>query len=740
MILPVKYESFISAMERYVQRFPLTPADESICRLWKEPDRWYECAQGEEETKPDFLVPYPEVLSSFPKKAVIRKRTTCRPSAFMEMPYGERERPVLREKTMPPRQLKTDSGGEWIMPIRKNRSIEVMLLIAVIVLGLNLNILNNEATNWDDPALFARPALQHLTSDNLRQVLSLETLSTYQPLRDLTYMADFALWGPGHNAIVFGMHLQSIVLFLLAVLACWVFLLALFRIFVEDDSLAFAWATVSSILFAVHPVHVESIAWLYARKEPLLALFSFLSLWAFIRARTGAWAYYAASGVFLLLAILSKPTALVIPGVMIVLDFAIQAKQKDASFRKTRLLFYVPVLLVVIPMGVRLITMMYGAGGVKPYHGGSFLTNLLAVSQILMTYVSLIGFTINYSADYPIQLFADPRAWQAWMFVSLNVIFIGSALIAYWKRHYLYAFFIAWFYIFLIPVSHIFPISQIMADRYALLPSLSWCVLLAYGLTKLWRWRLSSSRFSPEFPQLVSAALVLVIVISYSYMTFRQNDLWKNSQTLWEDTLAKYPNSSPGNVNLAAIYLTQMRFRDVQDLCLAAIREKPYDYLAMSNLALAQFMMGQFENAIHNYKQALKLKPDLDKAEKGLALAYWHSKDYQNAYALLAGLIASGKVGSSDNLVQYFYQTGYAAWKIGKKDEARAYLDKAMKYGDESPRLLDDIALAYTSMGDLPKAKAALEDLYPRLKDDETKKELKGILEKFDKKMIRQTY
>jgi tetratricopeptide (TPR) repeat protein len=279
-----------------------------------------------------------------------------------------------------------------------------------------------------------------------------------------------------------------------------------------------------------------------------------------------------------------------------------------------------------------------------------------------------------------------------------------------------------------------------MADRYALLPSLSWCVLLAYWLSKLWHWRLSSSRFSPEFPLLISAALLFVIVTSYSYMTFRQNDIWKNSQTLWEDTLAKYPNSSPANVNLAAIYLTQMRFKNVQDLCLTAIKEKPYDYLAISNLALAQVMMGQYDNAIHNYQQALRLKPDLYKAKKGLALAYWHGKDYANAYALLSGLLAAGLIGGGDDLVQYYYRTGYAAWKIGKKDDAYAYLDKAMKYGDQSPRLLDDIALAYTSMGDLPKAKAALEELYPKLKDDDTKRQLKGILEKFDRKMRRQTY
>lgn len=623
------------------------------------------------------------------------------------------------------------------MTIQTKRYIEIALFIAVLVLGLYFNTLDNEATNWDDPALFTRAALHQITNDNLKTVMAVTSLSTYQPVRDLTYMVDFELWGPSQKVVIFGIHLQNMVLYLFMILACWIFLLELFKLFVEDHALAFTWATLSCILYAVHPVHVESVAWLYARKEPLLGIFTFLSMWAFIRARTGRWAYFIASGVFLILAILSKPTALVIPGVMIVLDFAIQSRQKRPFFWKTRVFLYLPMLIFVTFMGVRLVTMMHVAGGVKPYHGGSFWTNLLAVSQILMEYFSLIGFTINYAADYPIKLFADPHAWQAWVFVGLNAAAVISALIAYRKKHYLYAFFITWYYVFLLPVSHIFPISQNLADRYALLSSLTWCILLGYLFSRLWHWRPTSSRLSPEFPLLLSAAFFSVIVASYAYMTFRQNDIWRNSQTLWEDTLAKYPNSSPGNVNLAAIYLSQMRFPEVQDLCIAAIKEKPYDYLAISNLALAQLMMGQYDNAVNNYRQALKLKPGLEKATKGLAHAYWGNKDYVHAYALYSEMLGKGMIGGQDNFIQYFYRAGFAAWKAGKSDEAGKYLDQAMKYADEDPGLLDDIAVAYTSMGDFPKAKMAFAELYPRIKDEDSKKKLAHVLELLDKRISR---
>ncbi len=612
--------------------------------------------------------------------------------------------------------------------LKGKRSAGMVFFLAVIVFCLYFNTLDNEATNWDDPALFTRTFLHEMTWDNVKTVFSVESLSTYQPLRDFSYMIDFALWGPAQKRVVFGMHLQSMLLYFIMVLSCWLFLLELFRFFTGDEDKAFLWASLSAVIFAVHPVHVESVTWLYARKEQLLGIFVFLCMRSFIRARLISWKYYVSSGVYLVLAILSKPTALMLPAAVIVLDFAIHARRREPGFLKTRAFLYLPMLGFVIPMGIRLVIMMYEAGGVKLYHGGSFATNLLAVSQILISYISLLGFTVNYAADYPIQLFADPLTWQPWLFVGLNIFLVLSAIIAWVLRRHLYAFFVFWFYVFLLPVAHVFPIAQIMSDRYALLSSLSWCVLLGFLFMKLWTWRLQSGRFSPEFPQAIAVALVSLVVCFYGYMTYYQNSIWQNSQTLWEDTLAKYPESSPANVNLAAIYLMQLRFTDVQNLCLAAIRAKPYDYLAISNLALAQLMMGQYDNAINNYIQALKLKPELDKARLGLAQAYWFGGRYEEAYALSVDLLGRGMIPAGDSLVAYLYRTGYAAWKIGKKEEAKAFLDRAMKHADQSPLILDQIALAYNSMGDIPRAISAFREYYPHIRKPEERRKVEEIM------------
>lgn len=568
--------------------------------------------------------------------------------------------------------------------------------IAVLAFGIYSNILDNDPTNWDDPALFNRTTIHSLSLDNLGQILSFHKGSTYQPVRDLSYLIDFTLW---KENVVLCMHLHSITLYYLMVLFCWLFLLELFKAFSVGETLSFTWATISTLVFAVHPIHVESVAWLYARKEPLLGIFTFLSLWTFIRARAGSMLCYALSGIMVVLAILSKPTALVIPAMMVVLDFALQAHHKDPGFWKKRLILYIPLFILVIPMIIRLVSMMSEVGGIKPYHGGSFWTNLLAVSQIFIEYIKLIGFTINYAADYPIKLYTDPHQWQAWTFLGINVLIAGSVLLAFIKKRFLFTVFVIWFYIFLLPVSHILPISQVMADRYALISSLSWCVLLGYGLARLWELRLQHPKLSPEFPKLLATALAAVVIFSYAYMTRWQNDVWQNSQTLWEDTLAKYPDSSPANVNLSVLYIKQGRAQEAQELCITAIKQVPYDYMAISNLALSQMLMGQFDNAIHNYQQALKLKPDLYKAKLGLANAYWQKKDYAHVYQMNAELLKSSQFDLKTYGGILFYRSGYAAWKLQKLPEAHMCLRKAEELNINDPDLDTLLVRTYTSMG-----------------------------------------
>ena len=172
--------------------------------------------------------------------------------------------------------------------------------------------------------------------------------------------------------------------------------------------------------------------------------------------------------------------------------------------------------------------MAMSAGTIKLWHGGTFFTNLFAVSQILISYISLIGLTFNYCADYPIKLYTSISDWQAWAFIALNLVMAGIAGFAFMKKRFLITFFIIWFYVFLFPISHIFPIFQKLADRYAMMSSLSWCVLLGFIITWLWSLKINTLKLPKYSSRLLASILLLVIGLTYSAMTIRQNSFWQN--------------------------------------------------------------------------------------------------------------------------------------------------------------------------------------------------------------------
>lgn len=609
----------------------------------------------------------------------------------------------------------------------RHKRVALIILLGVLISGLYFNIIHNQPTNWDDPALVENSQNYALNIDNIKRIFTITDTGTYQPVRDMSYVIDYALLPQNP---VLAMHIHSILLYFFLSLAVFMFLYELFSALGKDDETAFLASALSTIIFAVHPVHVETVAWLYARKEPLLGLFTMLSMWAFVKARKGHPGYFITSAVLLVLAVLSKPTAFVIPAAMLTVDIAIQMHNPQRGFWKRRAVFFAFTLILVIPLSFWLIRMLISVGGVKPYHGGTLGNNLLAVSQICIEYIKLIAFNIDYVADYPIKLYTSIRDWHAWMLIFLNLALITAAVVFLLKRRYILPIFVAWYYTFILPVSHIFPISQTLADRYAFLSSLSWCVLPGYLLAFLWQKRITYKKLSPNLPALAAFAIFAMIVSSYSYMTYRQTFIWRNSQTLWENTIARFPNSNSANVNLSVIYIGQGRYEAAQKLCVNAIRNLPYDYFAISNLALAQMLMGQYDNAIHNYKEALKLRPDMDRAKMGLANCFWQKGDWKTSCNIYLMLLNSGndlKSYGHEGLV--LSRLAFAANKMGNKAESNRLLEMGYASSRGRPEFLVSIAEIATSLGRKDIAANAYNSLLPMLKKPEARARIKSRLD-----------
>ncbi len=623
-----------------------------------------------------------------------------------------------------------------------NKKYLIYILLLGFVLSLiYFNIFENSPTDWDDPSIFSGKYDQGITTDNLKRVLTYNKNNSFQPIRDISYMIDFSLW---KKNVVFGLHLQNLIWYFIMVLALWLFLLELFKAFGIDDKKGFIWASASALIFAVHPVHSEAVAWLMARKEPLMGTFSFLCLWTFLKARKGDKLYFYSilSLIFLVLAILSKPIAVMLPAVLIMLDLFLQNYKPQAGFWKKRIIPCTAILLVAVVSITGLLVLVFSAGVIKLWHGGTFFTNLFAVSQILISYIFLIGLTFNYCADYPIKLYVSISDWQAWAYILMNLIIIGVCVFAFFKKRYLITFFIAWFYIFLIPVSHIFPIYQKLADRYALMSSLSWCVMLGFILTWPWDAKNRFSWLSRDFLKLAAYVLFAIILLSYSAITIRQNSIWKNSITLWSHTLDTYPNSNPANTNLSSICIQLGQFEQAKKLALNAIREEPYDYNSINNLSIAQMFSGEYDQAINNFKVVLALKPDLYISKLGLAEAYWKKGMKDDSVKIYLEMQKAGiSFVNEPTAADIYCRLAYSEWKSGQREKAMKLLDMSEKAIKEYSLNLFDIGNLYLEMEEKDKAIALYKKLMPQIKNKKDRETLhKWILALMDPGCTREAW
>lgn len=209
--------------------------------------------------------------------------------------------------------------------------------------------------------------------------------------------------------------------------------------------------------------------------------------------------------------------------------------------------------------------------------------------------------------------------------------------------------------------------------------------------------------------------MLFFLLLIYGLMTLTQNMVWLNSQTLWENTLKVAPTSGSANVNLSVIYIDQGRLKEAENLCITAIKRLPYDYLAISNLALAQLMQGQYDNALNNYEQALKLKPDLIKARLGRERAAWLKGDWALAYELETELIEDYGAGGAEQAPVVWQHRGLAAIRLGREAEGLKALRRADELAAANPQVWIDLGETYTSLGLKAEAVAVYSKTLPLL-------------------------
>jgi protein O-mannosyl-transferase len=575
----------------------------------------------------------------------------------------------------------------------------VCLTILVLVGILYFNSLGNQFTNWDDGMIYQNPSIRNLNWQGIKKIFTLEKGNTFQPIRMLSYAIDYHFWKL--NPV--GYHITNILFY---VLTCIMVYFTLFHLSIQlrergSPESHGRVALFGSLLFASHPVHVEAVTWLAARKEVLQGFFFFLAFYLYLKGREGAGkkriVYLGMVILSILLATLSKPSAVIFPGVIIIYEIA-RRREGFVNFLKSHLAFLVSSLVISTIFTFILMKVMFEAGGIKAYRGDSFLSNFLVSLYVFLQNIKLLIFTINYSAAYSFFVSMPVFCLKNVILILITFsVFVISVLSLRRTKVIFFSFF--FFFITLLPYLNIIPISTLKADRYVFIASFSYALLLGVLFDRVYAYRWK--RFSEGFFRLLSVVLFLFLLAGYSFMTIQQNTIWQNSYTLWSDAVEKHPESSAANALMGVVYMELGMDQDAVKYLEKAVQLLPYDYLSRNNLGIVYGRMDEPEKALKEFGTAIQLRPDDDTIKINLSVFYQRQKEYKKAEEVLKYLLS--KSPKNANL---YFRLGLVYKDAGQYEAAVYEFLKSVELAPDIINPYIELGNLYaTGMKDLEKAK-----------------------------------
>lgn len=444
---------------------------------------------------------------------------------------------------------------------------------------------------WDDDHYVTRNPL--LTAPNGLWLIwfSLQSPSQYFPLAYTMFRFERELWGLNPA----GYHWVSILLQGANALLLWRLLKRL--------SIPGAW--LAAALFALHPVQVESVAWISEGKSLLSLFFSLLAMLAWVEfalaERKAPWRFYVLALILYQLALFSKTTACTLPAAMVLV---LWWKHKPIGWKQ--LAHVVPFLLLGVGMGlVSVWWERYHQGLAQhPFHIGA-LQRILIASHAVWFYAGKLLWPSQLCFSYPLWTIqpSHPLAY-GWLLAGL-----GLAALVYFARRWTgrsvevaLLFYVA----MLSPLLGFFMLStfqySFVADHYQYVACIGPLTLVAAAITK------GLERFGKELPLLKPAfcgALLLVLAT----LTWRQCGMYKSPETLWRTTIRRNPGSFMAQNNLGNLLYAQGRVSEAIAHYQQALRIKPDSALIALNLGNALFAEGRVGEAIHYYRKAQELQP-----------------------------------------------------------------------------------------------------------------------------------
>jgi tetratricopeptide (TPR) repeat protein len=512
----------------------------------------------------------------------------------------------------------------------------LLALLILVALLPYLNSLWNGFVQDDNRQVVTNPYLRSFS--HLREIFATNvwsyvgaqgTTNYYRPLMTLGYLLCYQFLGP----LAYGFHLANVVLN--AAVVGLVFLVTE-RIF-TDRTLGFA----TAILFALHPIHSESVDWIAAVTDLQVTLFYLLTFWFFLRlarssARKGLRGGAAKLGMLLsfALALLAKEQAATLPFLATFYEHFLRDDRAQTSLRQKLSRYYTLWLLDLAYLLFR-IRILGGLAPVLQLPQISLREAFYSSFALVAGYVWKFLWPVKLCAFYAFHkcvALSDPRVVVGFLVLGLSV-----AAFAYsWRRKRLVGFGLLWFFLNIAPVLNARWLgANVFTERYLYLPSLGFCWIAAWAGRLLWM-RLAGR---PTDRKLYAAGLGILAILCLLRIVTRSR-IWRDDPTLYRSTLAAQPDAIAPRINLGAVYWNSGSPEQAEAEWREALRRAPNHWLILNNLGLAAARKKRYDEAIEDFQRSIRLRPNYADSHMNLGRTYAETGAGEKAEAELRAAVA----------------------------------------------------------------------------------------------------
>ena len=635
---------------------------------------------------------------------------------------------------------------------KANSGSLICLGLALLTLLVYLPVRGHGFVSYDDPIYVTgnRHVQAGLTGAGLHWAFTTFAAGNWHPLTWLSLMLDRQLFGPSPA----GPHLVNVLFHV----ANAVLLFVLLR-----GSTGVRWpAALAAALFALHPLHVESVAWVAERKDVLSAFFFLLSLLAYrsyvTHGSESGTGYYLTGLLCFALGLMSKPMLVTLPLVLLLLDYWPLQRFSAATLQRL-LLEKLPFFALSAVSCVVTFAAQKQGGAVRSLSSFSVNERLANAVVAYARYLGKTFWPVNLAVPYP-----HPGHWPAGAVAGATILMVGLSAVALWSgRRFRFAL-TGWFWFvgMLIPTIGLIQVSnQAMADRYSYLPLIGVFIVIAWGAAEAVRhWRLPKPAVAMAAGLAVAACAAQTEgQLSYWHDTgslFRHtlavtkgnalahnnlgNVLLDNQQAdeavaQFKQALAIQPDYADAHVNLGNARLQQGRVDEAMAEFQLALNLQPDSAEAHYNLGNALLQKGRPDEAILHFRRAVALNPEQVLAENNLANTLLQAgqldeaiRDYQAVLKIRPDFVAAHhnlamalrRKGRMDEAVAHFRKVvelqpdnanarnnlGWMLRQTGQLDEAAAQLQKALELRPDYPEAQGNLAKTLTLKGQAREAEA----------------------------------